>query len=148
MVRIYFQNISEKHIGDIISECSVIQKEQCYFIFSLDGIFKLTPDTETLYKMECNDGELQYNNICGFEAVIDTSETKYSNTSYQIPFNHTQKKIVNETYLLREKSLLKFVVIKDLDDKNKVLDFYFVFDGCMKNVLFKEDMLTFLSKIK
>ena len=121
--------------------------EPYYSIFSLDGIFKLSPEKNILYKLYCNDSNIEYSNICGYDAIIDNSEITYSNISYQIPFNHISKRFVRETYLLREKSELKFIVLKDLDD-DKVLDFYFVFDGCMKNVLFKEDMLTFLSKIK
>lgn len=148
MGRIYFQNITVKHVNDVTSGCLVVKKELYHYIFSQSGLFKLNPETNILYKMECKDENIEYSNICGFDVVIDNSDIRYTNINYQIPFNHIQKKFVQETYLLREKSELKFLVLKDLDDKNNVLDFYFVFDGCMKNVLFKEDMLTFLSKIK
>jgi hypothetical protein len=148
MIRIYFQKISNQHINDVMSQCSVIQQEIYYCIFSPEGIFKLNPETNILHKMICKDSDIEYSNICGFDVVIDKSEVKFSNISYQIPFYHVSKKLSSETYLLREKSDLKFVLLKDLDDKNKILDFYFIFDGCMENVLFKEDMLTFLSKIK
>lgn len=146
-MRFYFQKLNSEHIDNIISECSIQVRDVFYLIFSLDGIYKLSPSTNVLYKMNCIDHEIEYSNICGFDAVVDKSEIEYSAVSFQIPFKHIQKRVASETYLLRDKADIKFIVLRDLDN-NKVLDFYFSFNGCTNNVLFKEDMLTFLSKIK
>jgi hypothetical protein len=146
-MHLYFLKINEGQIDKIISECSIQIREVFYMIFSLDGIFKLSQDANVLYKMNCKDTRVEYSNICGFDVAIDKSEIDYTTISYQIPFKHIQKRVASETYLLRAKSDLKFIVMRDLDN-NKILDYYFSFNGCINNALFKEDVLTFLSKIK
>ena len=54
-MHLYFLKINEGQIDKIISECSIQTREVFYMIFSLDGIFKLSPDANVLYKMNCKE---------------------------------------------------------------------------------------------
>ena len=100
-----------------------------------------------LTKITYIDNNAEEVKIDKWRVFIDTSKQTLTNDNWRIPYEYKIAKVHEETYLLREKSELKFVILRNIETKN-IMDFYFTFEGDIENFSFKEDILTFLSGIK
>ena len=112
-------------------------------IFSLDGIFKIYNNSKTIHKFIYKDNSNKQVIVDDYELLEDNSEYNYTEM-YQISPQHFSKKIRQETYMLRENGLLKFIVLKD-DINNDIIDFYFDTNESIHNEFIKHDISYFLS---
>lgn len=123
-----------------LSRC--IKNENNYIlIFSLSGIFKIDKNNDKIQQILHNDKPINQIKINNFDILEDLSETIYSDVS-QIPVDHFTKNIKEQVYTMREKALLKFIVLKNNDE---IIDFYFESEEQINNPLIVEDLASFLS---
>jgi len=92
-------------------------------IFSLDGIFKIEPNSKFIKKIIYKDNKIKTIKIQQYELLEDSSEEQFIE-SFQIPYEHSSKNIRQEIYSMRENTPLKFIIIKD-NINNTIIDFYF-----------------------
>jgi hypothetical protein len=100
-----------------------------------------------LTKLTYIDNNAEEVKIDKWRVFIDKSKQTLTNDIWRIPYEYKIAKVHEETYVLREKSELKFIILRNTDTKS-IMDFYFTFEGDIENFSFKEDILTFLSEIK
>lgn len=145
-MKIYVDNLDMRDFKKIKILDSCIKKVTDFFlIHTQEGIFKIDAGTNDLQKMNLIDKPCEHIQIKQWECIVDNSKTEYISDIYQIPIVYSIEKITEETYTLRDKSPLKFVVQKY--DNLLLRDFYFVCYEDIKNELIQEDFLSFLSGI-
>lgn len=132
-----------KNVKKIVNSNSFIKNSNSYLmVFSLDGIFKIdTSCNKNIKQIHYNDKMPKKMIIENFNILEDSSETYYTEC-YQIPLEHSCKKIEHETYRTRENAMLKFNVLKDCEE---IVDFYFETSENINNTFVIEDLATFLS---
>ena len=141
-MRYYIADIKVFDIEKMKLLSSCVKKELDYIIiFSLDGIFKVDKNNNKIQRILYKDKPLNPTKIKNYDILEDLSETNYSDVS-QIPIEHFSKKIREVVYMMREKALLKFIVIKNNDE---IIDFYFESEEQINNPLIMEDLASFLS---
>lgn len=119
---------------------SCIKKERNYtLIFSLSGIFRI--DKNKFQKLNHKHKQINHIKLNNLNILEDLSEITYSDVS-QMPTEHFSKKIKEETYTMREKALLKFIIVKNNEE---IIDFYFESEELISNPLIMEDLESFLS---
>ena len=132
-----------KNVKKILNSGSFIKNSSYYLmIFSLDGIFKIdTSSNKNIKKIHYHDKMSRKITIENLDILEDSSETYYTE-SYQIPLEHSYKKIEHQIYKTRENALLKFHILKDFEE---IVDFYFETNENINNLFVIEDLATFLS---
>jgi hypothetical protein len=145
-MKIYFTDIKSHHLDKLNNNNYYIEISEYSLIFSLDGIYKVNKNSNVFYKLKILDDIVIHNTIDEWNILIDNSITEYEEELSQIPYNSYTKKFIQITYSIRKNALVKFVILKD--NNNKISDFYFLFNGDVGDFLFREEILTFLSIIK
>ena len=146
-MRLYFVDLKENQIKQMpLSQCIKNIKDYT-FLISLEGVYKTVKTSDSLTKITYIDNNAEEVKIDKWRVFIDTSKQTLTNDNWRIPYEYKIAKVHEETYVLREKSELKFVILRNIETKN-IMDFYFTFEGDIENFSFKEDILTFLSGIK
>lgn len=145
-MKIYFTDIKLDDLNKIINNNYYIEILEYSLIFSLDGVYKVNKNTNVLYKLKFLDSDVIHNIINEWNILIDDSICEYEEELSQIPYNSYTKKFIQFTYSIRKNALVKFVILKD--NTNKILDFYFLYNGDIEDFSFREEVLTFLSIIK
>jgi hypothetical protein len=145
-MKIYFTDIKSQHLDKLNNNNYYIEISEYSLIFSLDGIYKVNKNSNVFYKLKILDDIVIHNTIDEWNILIDNSITEYEEELSQIPYNSYTKKFIQITYSIRKNALVKFVILKD--NNNKISDFYFLFNGDVGDFLFREEILTFLSIIK
>jgi len=145
-MKIYINNLDFKDFKKInILERCIKKENKLFFIYTDEGIFRIDYGTNDLQKLNFIDKHNECVQIKQWECIIDHSVTEYVSEIYQIPIVYGVEKITEETYILRDKSPLKLVVLKY--DNQLLRDFYFICHEDIKNELIQEDILSFLSEI-
>ena len=145
-MKIYFIDIKLENLNKIINNNYYIEIVEYSLIFSLDGIYKVNKSSDIFYKLKFLDSDVIHNIIYEWNILIDNSSCEYEEELSQIPYNSYTKKFIQFTYSIRKNALVKFVILKD--NNNKILDFYFLYNGDIEDFSFREEVLTFLSIIK
>jgi hypothetical protein len=147
-MKIYFTDIKSENLDKLnkLNNNYYIEISEYLLIFSLDGIYKVNKNSNVFYKLKILDDIVIHNTIDEWNILIDNSITEYEEELSQIPYNSYTKKFIQITYSIRKNALVKFVILKD--NNNKISDFYFLFNGDIGDFLFREEILTFLSIIK
>lgn len=145
-MKIYFTDIKSENLDKLNNNNYYIEISDYSLIFSLDGIYKVNKNSNVFYKLKILDDVIIHNTIDEWNILIDNSTTEYEEELSQIPYNSYTKKFIQITYSIRKNALVKFVILKD--NNNKISDFYFLFNGDIGDFLFREEILTFLSIIK
>ena len=145
-MKIYFTDIKSEHLDKLNNNNYYIEISEYSLIFSLDGIYKVNKNSNVFYKLKILDDIVIHNTIDEWNILIDNSITEYEEELSQIPYNSYTKKFIQITYSIRKNALVKFVILKD--NNNKISDFYFLYNGHIGDFLFREEILTFLSIIK
>ena len=145
-MKIYINNLDFKDFKKInILERCIKKEKKIFFIYTQEGIFRIDYGTNDLQRLNFIDKDNERIQINRWECIIDNSLTEYVSEIYQIPIVYGVEKIIEETYVLRENSPLKLVVLKY--DNQLLRDFYFICAEDIKNKLIQEDILSFLSEI-
>ena len=144
-MKIYFTDIKLENLNKIINNNYYIEIVEYSLIFSLDGIYKVNKSSDIFYKLKFLDSDVIHNTIDECNILIDNSTTEYEEELSQIPYNSYTKKFIQITYSIKKNGLVKFVILKN---NNKISDFYFLYNGDIRDFLFREEILTFLSIIK
>ena len=146
-MKLYVKNLDFRDFKKmkILEKCIKKNKEFC-LIHTQEGIFRIDLGTNDMQKMKFNDKYNDNIQINKWDCIIDHSQTEYISEIYQIPIVYSVEKIIEETYTLRDKSPLKFVVLKYENDQT-LRDFYFICYEDINNELIQEDFLSFLSEI-
>lgn len=145
-MKIYVDNLDMRDFKKIKILDSCIKKTADFFLlYTQDGIFRIDSGTNNMQKMNFIDKHCERFQIKEWKCIVDHSNTEYISEIYQIPIVYSTEKIIEETYTLRDKSPLKFVVLKY--DNLLLRDFYFICHEDIKNELIQEDFLSFLSDI-
>jgi hypothetical protein len=147
-MKYYISDLKITNIDKMYTLKTCIKKEEHYtLIFSLEGIFKIKKNNKNsnnvIQKINYKDKEPTHLKINAYDFLKDNSECFYTDVS-QIPMEHFSQKIKMETYTLRENSPLKFIIIKDCNNNNNIIDFYFDTNE-LDNKYIIEDLLIFLS---
>jgi hypothetical protein len=123
-----------------LSNC--IEKQNQYLlIFSLNGVFKIDKNNNKVQQIYYKDNKMNSIQVNKINILEDSSEINYVDIS-QIPSEHFSQKIIEETYMMRENALLKFMILKNND---KITDFYFETEELISNPLIMEDLESFLA---
>lgn len=146
-MRLYFKELKENKINDMSLDKCVMKMNNYMLLISLDGIYKTTKNSHCLTKINYIDKNVEEIKVGNWNVLVDNSQQMSTDGVLRIPYEYNVINIQEETYMLREKSELKFIIIRSLETK-KIIDFYFNFNGDVDNFSFKEDILTFLSDIK
>jgi hypothetical protein len=145
-MKIYVDNLDMRDFKKIKILDSCIKKTAEFFLlYTQEGIFRIDSGTNNMQKMNFIDKHCEHIQIKEWKCIVDHSNTEYISEIYQIPILYSTEKIIEETYTLRDKSPLKFVVLKY--DNLLLRDFYFICHEDIKNELIQEDFLSFLSDI-
>ena len=146
-MRLYFVDIKENQISNMPLEQCIKTIKEYTFLISLDGIYKVVRTNDCLVKLTYIDKSAKEVKIDNWNVLIDYTEPHLKDNLWRLPYDSIPVKVYEETYILREKSNLKFIILRQ-QQTEKIIDFYFVFNGDIENFAFKEDILTFLSDIK
>jgi len=146
-MRLYFIDLKENQIKQMPLEKYIKNVKEYSFFISLEGVYKTIKTSDSLTKLTYIDNNAEEVKIDKWRVFIDKSKQTLTNDIWRIPYEYKIAKVHEETYVLREKSELKFIILRNTDTKS-IMDFYFTFDGDIENFSFKEDILTFLSEIK
>ena len=146
-MKIYFTDLKENDIMYMPLNKCVKTFINYRLLFSLDGIYKIVKSDSFLTKLTNDDKSIEETTIDKWNVLIDNSTQKLTSNMWNLPYVHKILNIHEETYILREKSDLKFIILRNMETE-KIIDYYFIFNGDIDNFSFKEDMLTFLSEIK
>ena len=146
-MRLYFIDLKENQIKHMPLEKYIKNVKEYSFLISLEGVYKTIKTSDSLTKLTYIDNNAEEVKIDKWRVFIDKSKQTLTNDIWRIPYEYKIAKVHEETYVLREKSELKFIILRNTDTKS-IMDFYFTFEGDIENFSFKEDILTFLSEIK
>jgi len=146
-MRLYFKELKENKINDMPLDKCINTLNNYMILISLDGVYKTTKNAGYLTKINYIDANVEEIKIDNWNVLVDHSQQSICDNMWKIPYDYKVVNIQEETYVLREKSELKFIILRTLETK-KIIDFYFNFNGNIDNFSFKEDILTFLSEIK
>ena len=146
-MRLYFIDLKENQIKQMPLEKYIKNVKEYSFLISLEGVYKTIKTSDSLTKLTYIDNNAEEVKIGKWRVFIDKSKQTLTNDIWRIPYEYKIAKVHEETYVLREKSELKFIILRNTDTKS-IMDFYFTFEGDIENFSFKEDILTFLSEIK
>jgi hypothetical protein len=146
-MRLYFIDLKENQIKQMPLEKYIKNVKEYSFLISLEGVYKSIKTSDSLTKLTYIDNNAEEVKIDKWRVFIDKSKQTLTNDVWRIPYEYKIAKVHEETYVLREKSELKFIILRNTDTKS-IMDFYFTFEGDIENFSFKEDILTFLSEIK
>jgi hypothetical protein len=146
-MRLYFIDLKENQIKQMPLEKCIKNVKEYSFLISLEGVYKSIKTSDSLTKLTYIDNNAEEVKIDKWRVFIDKSKQTLTNDVWRIPYEYKIAKVHEETYVLREKSELKFIILRNTDTKS-IMDFYFTFEGDIENFSFKEDILTFLSEIK
>ena len=146
-MRLYFIDLKENQIKQMPLEKYIKNVKEYSFLISLEGVYKTIKTSDSLTKLTYIDNNAEEVKIDKWRVFIDKSKQTLTNDIWRIPYEYKIAKVHEETYVLREKSELKFIILRNTDTKS-IMDFYFTFEGDIENFSFKEDILTFLSEIK
>ena len=146
-MKLYVKNLDFRDFKKmkILEKCIKKKKEFC-LIHTQEGVFRIDFGTNDMQKIKFIDKYNDSIQINKWDCIVDHSQTEYISEIYQIPIVHSVEKIIEETYTLRDKSPLKFVVFKYENDQT-LRDFYFICYEDINNELIQEDFLSFLSEI-
>ena len=145
-MKIYVDNLDMRDFKkiNILDNC-IKKRTEFFLIHTHEGIFRIDSGTNDIQKLNFIDKHSERIQIKQWKCILDHSNTEYISEIYQIPIVYSIEKITEEIYTLRDKSPLKFVVLKY--DNQLLRDFYFVCHEDIKNELIQEDFLSFLSGI-
>ena len=146
-MRLYFIDLKENQIKQMSLEKCIKNVKEYSFLISLEGVYKTIKTSDSFTKLTYIDNNAEEVKIGKWRVFIDKSKQTLTNDIWRIPYEYKIAKVHEETYVLREKSELKFIILRNTDTKS-IMDFYFTFEGDIENFSFKEDILTFLSEIK
>ena len=146
-MRLYFVELKENQIQNMPLDKCIKTIKEYIFLISLDGIYKTVRTADSLVKMTYIDKSAKEVKIDMWNVLIDNTEPDLKEDLCRLPYDSVTVKVYEETYILRDKSNLKFIILRQ-QQTEKIIDFYFVFEGDIENFAFKEDILTFLSDIK
>lgn len=145
-MKIYVDNLDMRDLKKMkILDGCIKKKSEFFLIHTQEGIFRIDSGTNDMQRMNFIDKHCERIQIKQWECIVDYSNTEYISEIYQIPIVYSVDKIIEETYILRDKSPVKCVVLKY--DNLLLRDFYFVCHEDIKNELIQEDFLSFLSEI-
>lgn len=151
-MRIYIVNTDINKILNKMKTLNAFKETNNYIqLYSDDGIFRINQNDNTIKKHIYVDNITKNIKLDNIKIIIDKSEIKYLNDISQIPYCYHKKNIKEENYKLSKRSKLTLTVVY-IDNFDSVFDFYFSFDDVVNinsitddNIIFKEDLLTFLS---
>jgi hypothetical protein len=146
-MRLYFVELKENQIKFMPLDKFIKKIKEYTFLISLEGVYKTVKTTDSLTKVTYIDSTAQEVIIDKWRVLVDNSRQTLTDNVWKIPYEYISVRVYEESYTLREKSNLKFIILRN-KETDKIVDFYFVFDGDINNFSFKEDILTFLSEIK
>jgi len=146
-MRLYFTDLKENNIMCMRLDKCVKTFINYVLLISLDGIYTITNSDCFLTKIINEDKAFEKTKIDKWNVLIDNSTQTLTCNMWNLPYEHKIINIHEETYMLREKSDLKFIIIRNMETE-KIINYYFIFNGDIDNFTFKEDILTFLSEIK
>lgn len=146
-MRLYFIELKENQIKSMPLDRCIKRIKEFTFLISLDGVYKTVKTSDSLVKLTYIDKSAKQTKINDWDVLIDNTAVDLKDNLWRLPYDCIPVKVYEETYLLRDKSDLKFVILRQQQTGN-IIDFYFTFDGDIENFAFKEDILTFLSDIK
>ncbi|MEX0597705.1 MAG: hypothetical protein WD512_14530 [Candidatus Paceibacterota bacterium] len=146
-MRLYFTELKENKLNDMPLDKCVTAFKNYMFLISLDGVYKTVKNNNSLSKMTYIDKSAEEIKIDKWNVLVDKSQQSLTDNMWRIPYDYKVVNVQEETYMLREKSDLKFIILRTIETKT-IVDYYFSFNGDVDNFSFKEDIRTFLSDIK
>lgn len=158
-MKIFVEDIKLNEIDMIklINHSEIVYTKTGYVnLFSLEGIYKVNHGENNLSLCRYIDGNTKTIKLNNYKLLIDTSRIEYLNDISQIPYDCLRKSFTEHNFKLSKRSILSLVIIYGSDT---ISDFYFEYkttddkldeniDDKIKNIMFKEDFIKFLSLIR
>lgn len=154
-MKIYVTNANSSKLLTTASRLASYKETNDYILlYSSDGIFKINETdslNRTITKHIYLDGATKTIKLNDYNVICDTSKITDLIDISQIPYAHAKKNVREEKYKLSKRSKLSLILLY-MDYEDTVFDYYFEYEDEVAissisddNIIFKEDLLTFLS---